>query len=123
MGIALGLDARRVQFTPDLMPSDILGTEVLEESPGGKRSFRFTITAAGAGGGGNEPPVVVEGEFEDQPPSWPLFAAVVLVLAALVAIPLVLPIFRSGGGEAAAGRSSGGKVKLKEQKPARIKLK
>ncbi|MGB7257570.1 MAG: MoxR family ATPase [Pseudolabrys sp.] len=41
MGIALGLDARRVQFTPDLMPSDILGTEVLEESPGGKRNFRF----------------------------------------------------------------------------------
>src|SRR5512143_705151 len=41
MGIALGLDARRVQFTPDLMPSDILGTEVLEESAGGKRSFRF----------------------------------------------------------------------------------
>ena len=34
MGIALGLDARRVQFTPDLMPSDILGTEVLEEKPG-----------------------------------------------------------------------------------------
>ena len=33
MGIALGLDARRVQFTPDLMPSDILGTEVLEETP------------------------------------------------------------------------------------------
>jgi len=41
MGIALGLDARRIQFTPDLMPSDILGTEVLEEVPGGKRSFRF----------------------------------------------------------------------------------
>src|SRR5450631_1756100 len=41
MGIALGLDAKRVQFTPDLMPSDILGTEVLEENPGGKRSFRF----------------------------------------------------------------------------------
>ena len=41
MGTALGLDARRVQFTPDLMPSDILGTEVLEESPSGKRSFRF----------------------------------------------------------------------------------
>ena len=41
MGIALGLDARRAQFTPDLMPSDILGTEVLEESQGGKRSFRF----------------------------------------------------------------------------------
>src|SRR5262245_42390914 len=40
MGTALGLDARRIQFTPDLMPSDILGTEVLEETPGGKRSFR-----------------------------------------------------------------------------------
>src|SRR5438874_7722083 len=41
MGIALGLNARRIQFTPDLMPSDILGAEVLEESPGGKRNFRF----------------------------------------------------------------------------------
>src|SRR2546428_7690635 len=41
MGIVLGLDARRIQFTPDLMPSDILGSEVLDESPGGKRSFRF----------------------------------------------------------------------------------
>jgi MoxR-like ATPase len=41
MGVVLGLDARRIQFTPDLMPSDILGTEVLEESPGGKRNFRF----------------------------------------------------------------------------------
>ena len=41
MGIVLGLDARRIQFTPDLMPSDSLGSEVLEESPGGKRSFRF----------------------------------------------------------------------------------
>jgi MoxR-like ATPase len=41
MGIVLGLDARRIQFTPDLMPSDILGTEVLEESQAGKRSFRF----------------------------------------------------------------------------------
>src|ERR1700687_5030081 len=41
MGIVLGLDARRIQFTPDLMPSDILGTEVLEETQGGKRSFRF----------------------------------------------------------------------------------
>jgi MoxR-like ATPase len=41
MGVTLGLDARRVQFTPDLMPSDILGSEVLEESAGGKRSFRF----------------------------------------------------------------------------------
>src|SRR6202158_1505300 len=41
MGTVLGLDARRIQFTPDLMPSDILGTEVLEEAPGGKRHFRF----------------------------------------------------------------------------------
>jgi len=41
MGTVLGLDARRIQFTPDLMPSDILGTEVLEEMPGGKRNFRF----------------------------------------------------------------------------------
>jgi MoxR-like ATPase len=41
LGTVLGLDARRIQFTPDLMPSDILGTEVLEEIPGGKRNFRF----------------------------------------------------------------------------------
>jgi MoxR-like ATPase len=41
LGITLGLDAKRIQFTPDLMPSDILGAEVLEESATGKRSFRF----------------------------------------------------------------------------------
>ncbi len=41
LGIVLGLDTKRVQFTPDLMPSDILGAEVLEESPGGARAFRF----------------------------------------------------------------------------------
>ncbi len=40
-GIALGLSAKRVQFTPDLMPADILGSEVLEESETGRRSFRF----------------------------------------------------------------------------------
>src|SRR6202011_2154420 len=40
-GIAHGLYPRRIQFTPDLMPSDILGAEVLEESAAGKRSFRF----------------------------------------------------------------------------------
>src|SRR6476661_7177789 len=39
--LLIGLDARRIQFTPDLMPSDILGSEVLEEGAGGKRSFRF----------------------------------------------------------------------------------
>jgi len=38
---ALDLAFSRIQFTPDLMPSDILGTEVLEETPAGKRSFRF----------------------------------------------------------------------------------
>ncbi len=37
----LGLDAKRIQFTPDLMPSDIVGSEVLEESATGSRSFRF----------------------------------------------------------------------------------
>src|SRR6187455_2081172 len=41
LGTVLGLDARRIQFTPDLMPSDILGAEVLEEGAGGSRSFRF----------------------------------------------------------------------------------
>ncbi len=41
MGIVLGLDAKRIQFTPDLMPSDIVGSEVLEEGVGGKRNFRF----------------------------------------------------------------------------------
>jgi MoxR-like ATPase len=41
LGTVLGLDARRVQFTPDLLPSDILGAEVLEESKGGARAFRF----------------------------------------------------------------------------------
>jgi MoxR-like ATPase len=37
----LDVSFKRIQFTPDLMPSDILGTEVLEESQTGKRSFRF----------------------------------------------------------------------------------
>jgi MoxR-like ATPase len=41
LGTVLGLDARRVQFTPDLMPSDILGTEILDENASGKRAFRF----------------------------------------------------------------------------------
>src|SRR5260221_10605150 len=41
LGVVLGLDTKRIQFTPDLMPSDILGSEVLEEGAGGKRSFRF----------------------------------------------------------------------------------
>jgi MoxR-like ATPase len=41
LGIVVGLDALRVQFTPDLMPSDILGSEVMEEGVDGKRVFRF----------------------------------------------------------------------------------
>src|SRR5690606_18054762 len=41
MGVVLGLDDKRVQFTPDLMPADILGSEVLEETERGHRSFRF----------------------------------------------------------------------------------
>ncbi|MFA7321948.1 MAG: MoxR family ATPase [Dokdonella sp.] len=42
LGEALNLEFRRIQFTPDLMPSDILGTEILEEDHGtGKRVFKF----------------------------------------------------------------------------------
>jgi MoxR-like ATPase len=41
LGIVLGLESRRIQFTPDLMPSDIIGSEVLEETANGKRQFRF----------------------------------------------------------------------------------
>ncbi|MEE2526466.1 MoxR family ATPase [Hyphobacterium sp. HN65] len=41
IAIATGLDTKRIQFTPDLMPADILGSEVLEEDKSGKRSFRF----------------------------------------------------------------------------------
>ncbi len=41
LGKVLGLLEKRVQFTPDLMPADILGSEVLEEDNSGKRSFKF----------------------------------------------------------------------------------
>lgn len=41
MGQVLGLDTRRVQFTPDLMPADILGSEILDTAPEGHRWFRF----------------------------------------------------------------------------------
>ena len=41
LGIVLGLDGRRVQFTPDLMPADILGSELLDEGADGRRAFRF----------------------------------------------------------------------------------
>ncbi len=41
LGTVFGLDEKRVQFTPDLMPADILGSEILEQTEGGRRSFRF----------------------------------------------------------------------------------
>ncbi|MGF9763957.1 MoxR family ATPase [Microvirga sp. 0TCS3.31] len=41
LGTVLGLDSRRIQFTPDLMPSDILGSEILDEGADRRRSFRF----------------------------------------------------------------------------------
>ena len=41
LGTVLGLAERRIQFTPDLMPSDIIGSEVMDQSAAGKRSFRF----------------------------------------------------------------------------------
>jgi MoxR-like ATPase len=41
IGTVMGLEDKRVQFTPDLMPADILGSEVLEESDSGRREFRF----------------------------------------------------------------------------------
>ena len=41
LGRVMGLDTGRVQFTPDLMPADILGSEVLETGMDGSRAFRF----------------------------------------------------------------------------------
>jgi len=41
LGTVMGLDTSRVQFTPDLMPGDITGSEVMEESVSGERAFRF----------------------------------------------------------------------------------
>nr|WP_210299260.1 MoxR family ATPase [Rhizobium sp. BK379] len=41
LGEVLGLAANRIQFTPDLMPSDILGSEVMDQDDSGRRSFRF----------------------------------------------------------------------------------
>jgi MoxR-like ATPase len=41
LGVVLGLASKRIQFTPDLMPADIVGSEVLEEAENGRRSFRF----------------------------------------------------------------------------------
>jgi MoxR-like ATPase len=41
LSTVMGLKGSRVQFTPDLMPADILGSEVLEAAPDGSRAFRF----------------------------------------------------------------------------------
>ena len=41
LSTVMGLDGGRVQFTPDLMPADILGSEVLEKGKDGTRAFRF----------------------------------------------------------------------------------
>ncbi|NBZ86643.1 AAA family ATPase [Stagnihabitans tardus] len=41
LSTVMGLKANRIQFTPDLMPADILGSEVLETAADGSRSFRF----------------------------------------------------------------------------------
>ena len=41
LGKVLGLDAKRIQFTPDLMPADLIGTNVVLETPEGGRKFEF----------------------------------------------------------------------------------
>ncbi|KMK65605.1 MoxR family ATPase [Puniceibacterium sp. IMCC21224] len=41
LSTVMGLDGKRVQFTPDLMPADILGSEVLETGSDGSRAFKF----------------------------------------------------------------------------------
>jgi len=41
LSTVMGLKGNRIQFTPDLMPADILGSEVLETTNDGSRSFRF----------------------------------------------------------------------------------
>jgi MoxR-like ATPase len=41
IGTIMGVDTKRIQCTPDLMPADIIGSEILSESAAGKRSFSF----------------------------------------------------------------------------------
>jgi MoxR-like ATPase len=41
LGTVLGLEEKRIQFTPDLMPADIVGSEVLDEAETGRHQFRF----------------------------------------------------------------------------------
>ncbi len=42
LGQLLGLPFRRIQFTPDMMPMDIIGSEILQSEDSGKRKFEFT---------------------------------------------------------------------------------
>ncbi len=41
LGEVLDMSFNRIQFTPDLMPADILGTNIVMEAPGGRREFQF----------------------------------------------------------------------------------
>ncbi|MEO0596482.1 MAG: AAA family ATPase, partial [Chloroflexota bacterium] len=41
LATVMGLNSNRIQFTPDLMPADIVGTDILEETEDGRREFRF----------------------------------------------------------------------------------
>ncbi|OUR77827.1 AAA family ATPase [Alphaproteobacteria bacterium 46_93_T64] len=41
LGTVLGLSEKRIQFTPDLMPADILGSEILEKDEDGRQHFHF----------------------------------------------------------------------------------
>jgi len=77
---ALDLQFSRIQFTPDLMPSDITGTEIIEEDPAsGKRGFRFVRGPVFAN-------IVLADEVNRTPPktisSWPTMA---LAISALMA--------------------------------------
>ena len=58
---AMALSFRRIQFTPDLVPSDITGTEILEEGAGGARAFRFVPGPVFAG-------IVLADEINRAPP-------------------------------------------------------
>ena len=49
LSTVMGLSGNRIQFTPDLMPGDILGSEVLETATDGSRSFAASFVIAGRG--------------------------------------------------------------------------
>ena len=51
LGVVMGLDTSRVQFTPDLMPADITGSEVMEESISGERALWPTTMRSLVGSG------------------------------------------------------------------------